>query len=92
MKKEITHTGLLSGVGIYSGKLRLANIRETKNYWISEHGTKFHKKMVIQQVLVGHIGNAIIYFANASSTYPLFYKHIPLFSFSQIWRGGGLNG
>ena len=40
---KMTHTGIELGMGYYRGIKREIKLRETKNFYISEYGTKYRK-------------------------------------------------
>lgn len=40
---KITHTGIEVGIAYNRGIKRKLKLRETKNYYISEYGTKYRK-------------------------------------------------
>ena len=41
--KKMTHTGIEVGLAYNRGIRRPVKLRETKNYYISEYGTKYRK-------------------------------------------------
>lgn len=46
MKNKFTHQGYIVGCDARtpSSFSRLVRLRETKNFWITEHGNKYHKR------------------------------------------------